>query len=335
MAVGRRGAVVVRRQPGRGDGGSLLLLVVERERGEGSDGGRHQRVDRRVLRVDDELEHLGDDLARDAGAELVEVVEGELQLRERLLHLLVALDVGVAEHPREHLLRFSASGRAPAPDFALDFDASFGAVLEEVEMDQLQRRPRKMRGFQAKKTSRTKKRGEEPEKRLTKAERKAAKQQKENSGANDAAGPASSLDAPTLASGRRRMMRRFEKKERTKKKKPASDDAKRKKKMTTWDDAVGFDKSISQRDIDKLDRSAHRGGQAGDGVEKVDDMELATNLMAFERALEAVDQARDAADLEEAMKVCDHNMVTSTFSLAGIWFYPGRGQHLCSLKETL
>jgi signal recognition particle receptor subunit alpha len=176
----------------------------------------------------------------------------------------------LAEHPREHLLRFSASGRAPAPDFALDFDASFGAVLEEVELDQLQRRPRKMRGFQAKKTSRTKKRGEEPEKRLTKAERKAAKQQKENSGANDAAGPASSLDAPTLASGRRRMMRRFEKKERTKKKKPASDDAKKKKKMTTWNDAVGFDKSISQRDIDKLDRSAHRGGQAGDGVEKVD-----------------------------------------------------------------
>ena len=40
-------------------------------------------------------------------------------------------------------------------------------------------------------------------------------------------------------------------------------------------------------------------------------------------------------DLEEAMEVGDHNMVTSTFSLAGIWSYQGRGQHLCSLKETL
>ena len=40
-------------------------------------------------------------------------------------------------------------------------------------------------------------------------------------------------------------------------------------------------------------------------------------------------------DLKEAMEVGDHNMVTSTFSLAGIWSYQGRGQHLCSLKETL
>ena len=40
-------------------------------------------------------------------------------------------------------------------------------------------------------------------------------------------------------------------------------------------------------------------------------------------------------ELEEAMEVGDHNMVTLTFSLAGIWSYQGRGQHLCSLKATL
>ena len=40
-------------------------------------------------------------------------------------------------------------------------------------------------------------------------------------------------------------------------------------------------------------------------------------------------------DLEEAMEVGDQNMVTSTFSLAVIWSYQGRRQHLCSLKETL
>ena len=35
------------------------------------------------------LEHLAEDLARDRGAEALEVVEGELELGECLLHLLV------------------------------------------------------------------------------------------------------------------------------------------------------------------------------------------------------------------------------------------------------
>ena len=48
------------------------------------------------------LEHLAEDLARDRGAEALEVVEGELELRECLLHLLVLVR---AQHAGKHLLR--------------------------------------------------------------------------------------------------------------------------------------------------------------------------------------------------------------------------------------
>ena len=48
------------------------------------------------------LEHLAEDLARDRGAEALEVVEGELELGECLLHLLVLVR---AQHAGKHLLR--------------------------------------------------------------------------------------------------------------------------------------------------------------------------------------------------------------------------------------
>ena len=48
------------------------------------------------------LEHLAEDLARDRGAEALEVVESELELGECLLHLLVLVR---AQHAGKHLLR--------------------------------------------------------------------------------------------------------------------------------------------------------------------------------------------------------------------------------------
>ena len=48
------------------------------------------------------LEHLAEDLARDRGAGALEGVEGELELGECLLHLLVLVGT---QHASKHLLR--------------------------------------------------------------------------------------------------------------------------------------------------------------------------------------------------------------------------------------
>eukprot|EP00941_MAST-03F_sp_MAST-3F-sp1_P002059 g2059.t1 len=157
----------------------------------------------------------------------------------------------------------------------LDFSVEYNKVLEEVEMSQLQRRPRKMRGFQKKSDGKIR-RGADAnvQKRLTKAEKKKEKQ--------IAAGlyqsPAVAVDenevpenaALNIQRGRRRMMRKFQKK---KKDKEVTNEGKKKgKKMTTWNDSLSLDKKISKSQMQKLDKSASdtRGMEAGEAEEKVD-----------------------------------------------------------------
>ena len=80
---------------GGGRGGKIAvtiwLVCALMEFGERSDRRRQERRDHRVGRRGDKLEHLCDDIGRECGAMLLEIVESELELRDGLLNVLILM----------------------------------------------------------------------------------------------------------------------------------------------------------------------------------------------------------------------------------------------------